>query len=82
MQVPSFILSPREVRARFPNQLGVGSRRKGTPYRTPEDNDGPMRLFFTASVVLFVVILFASFLLISPILAQQATSANIVIAQA
>src|SRR3954468_21403953 len=81
MQVPSFILSPREVRARFPNQPGFGPRRKGTSYRTPEDNDGPMRLFFTASIVLFFVILFASFLLMSSP-AQDAASANTVLTQA
>jgi copper(I)-binding protein len=82
MQVPRFIPSLLEVLAHFPNQPGFGRGRKGTSYRTPENNDGPMRLFFTASVVLFVVILFASFLLISPIPAQQVTSANIVITQA
>jgi copper(I)-binding protein len=82
MQVPRFILSLLEVRAHFPSQPGFGPGRKGTSYRTPEDNDGLIRLFFTASVVLFFVILFASFLLISPIPAQQVTSANIVVTQA
>jgi copper(I)-binding protein len=82
MQVLRFILSLLEVRAHLSNQPGFGPGRKGTSYRTAEDNDGPMRLLFTASVVLFFVIVFASFLLISPIPAQQVTSANIVVTQA
>jgi copper(I)-binding protein len=63
------------------NQPGFGPGRKGISYRTPEDNDGPIRRFFTASVVLFFVILFASFLLISSP-ARDVTSANIVVTQA
>jgi hypothetical protein len=82
MQVLRFILSLLEIRAHFPNQLGFGPGRKGASYRTPEDNDGLIRLFFTASVVLFFVILFGSFFLISKTPAQQATSANIVVTQA
>jgi copper(I)-binding protein len=81
MQVLRFILSLLEVRAHFPNQPGFGPGRKGTSYRALEDNDGPIRLFFTASVVLFFVILFASFLLISSP-ARNVTSANIVVTQA
>jgi copper(I)-binding protein len=82
MQVPRFILSLLEVPADFPDQPVFGPGRKGTSYRTAEGNDGPMRLLFTASVVLFFVILFASFLLVSPIPAQQVTSANMVVTQA
>jgi copper(I)-binding protein len=82
MQVLRFILSLLEVRAHFPNQPGFGPGRKGTSYRTAVYNDGPMRLLFTASVVLFFVILFASFLLISRVPAQQVTSANMVVTQA
>jgi periplasmic copper chaperone A len=82
MQFPRLILSLLEMRAHVPNQPGFGPGHKGTSYRTPEDNDGSMRLFFTASVVLFVVILFVSFFLISPIFAQQVTSANVVVTQA
>jgi copper(I)-binding protein len=81
MQVLRFILSLLEVRAHFPNQPGFGPGRKGTSYRTREYNDGTIRLFFTASVVLFFVILFASFLLISSP-ARDVTSANIVVTQA
>jgi copper(I)-binding protein len=81
MQVLRFILSPLEVRAHLSNQPGFGPGRKGASCRTPEYNDGPIRLFFTASVVLFFVILFASFLLMSSP-AQDLTSANIVVTQA
>ena len=82
MQVPRFILSLLEVGAHFPDKPVVGPGRKGTSYRLAEDNDGAMRLLFTASVVLFFVILLASFLLISPVSAQQGTSADIVVTQA
>jgi copper(I)-binding protein len=81
MQVLRFILSLLEVRAHFPNQPGFGPGRKDTSYRAPEDNDGAIRLFFTASVVLFFLILFASFLLISSP-ARDVASANMVVTQA
>jgi hypothetical protein len=54
MQVLRLILSLLEVRAHFPNQPGFGPGHKGTSYRTAVYNDGPMRLLFTASVVLFL----------------------------
>lgn len=56
--------------------------RNGPSCRIPEDNERLTRLFFTASIVVFFVILFGSFLLVSPIPAQQVSSANIVVTQA